>query len=62
MALINGYLKKLRILCTREYQVSIKQSFYAELRLVIEEHSFLRDHYLVGENFIRGKNGTEFIF
>ncbi len=62
MAAIWGYAEQLRILCTRELQVSIKESMHAEIKNAIESQPWLAAHYEVGEAFIRGKNGTEFIF
>lgn len=62
MAAIWGYAERLRILCTRELQVSIKESMHAELSRAIESEPWLAAHYEVGEAFIRGKNGTEFLF
>lgn len=62
MAAVWGYVEPLRILCTRELQVSIKESMHAEIKNAIEAHKWLSLHYTVGENFIRGANGTEFIF
>lgn len=62
MALVMGYAESLRILATREYQASIRESFHAELALAVKSTPWLADHYTVGESFITGKNGTEFIF
>lgn len=62
MAAVFGYREKLKILCCREFQASIKDSFYAEVKNAIESEPFLRAFYDVGVNFIRGANGTEFIF
>ena len=62
MAAVWGYAEPLRILCTREFQASIKESFHAELRGVIEAHPWLADHYDVGVDYLRGRNGTEFLF
>lgn len=62
MAAVYGYAEPLKILCTREFQNSIKDSFHAELKTAIERHDWLNAHYEVGEHFIKGKNGTEFIF
>lgn len=62
MAAIWGYAEPLRILCTRELQVSIKESMHAELKNAIESLPWLADHYEIGESFIRGRNGTEFLF
>lgn len=62
MAAVWGYAEPLRILCTREFQVSIKESFHAELKAAIASVPWLTDHYDVGVDYLRGKNGTEFIF
>ncbi len=62
MAAIWGYAEPLRILATRELQISIKESFYAELKNAIQSQPWLLEHYEIGESYIRGRNGTEFIF
>lgn len=62
MAAVYGFAEPLRILCTRELQVSIKDSMFAEIVNAIKSHRFLTEHYTIGESFIRGANGTEFIF
>lgn len=62
MAAVFGYSEPLRILCTREFQNSIKDSFHAEIKTAIERHDWLADHYECGEHYIKGKNGTEFLF
>lgn len=62
MAAIWGYSEPLRVLATREYQGSIKESFYAELKSAIMSETFLSSAYVVGSDFIKGRNGTEFIF
>lgn len=62
MAAIWGYAQPLRILCTREFQASIKESFHAELKAAIASQPWLEAHYDVGVDYLRGKNGTEFIF
>lgn len=62
MAAIFGYAEPLRILCTRELQVSIRESMYAEIKNVIRQFPWLEDHYQIGESYIRGANGTEFLF
>ena len=62
IAAVWGYAEKLRILCTREFQVSIPESFHAELRNAIERYPWLEAHYTIGRDFIRGENGTEFLF
>lgn len=62
MAAVWGYAEPLRILCTREFQASIKESFHAELKAAIASVPWLEAHYDVGVDYLRGKNGTEFIF
>jgi len=62
MAAVWGYAEPLRILCVREFQASIKESFHAEVKAAIDAHPWLSAHYDVGVDYIRGANGTEFIF
>ena len=62
MAAVWGYAEPLRVLCTRELQVSIKDSFHREIKDAIERTSWLAAHYDVGVDYLRGRNGTEFIF
>ncbi len=62
MAAIWGYAEPLRVLATREFQASIKESFHAELKAAIASEPWLEAHYDVGVDYLRGKNGTEFIF
>jgi len=62
MAAVWGYAEPLRILCTREYQVSIKESFHAELKAAIASEPWLEEFYEVGIDYLRGPNGTEFLF
>lgn len=62
MAAIWGYVDPLRILCTREFQASIKESFHAELKSAIASQPWLEAHYDVGIDYLRGRNGTEFLF
>lgn len=59
--LILGASKKLRILCTREVQKSIKDSVHKLLTDQIQLLG-LGAHYKVLETEIRGTNGTEFLF
>ena len=59
--LLQGVEKRLRILCAREVQLSIKQSVHKLLKDQIEKLN-LSSHYTVLETEIRGKNGTEFAF
>lgn len=59
--LILGIAKKLRILCTREVQKSIKDSVHRLLSDQIQKLG-LGSNYRVLENSIRGINGAEFIF
>jgi phage terminase large subunit len=62
MAAVWGYAEPLRVLCTRDLQVSIKESFHAELKAAIASQPWLTAHYDVGVDYLRGANGTEFLF
>lgn len=62
MAAVWGYAEPLRILCTREFQVSISESFHAELKAAIASEPWLEAHYDVGVDYLKGVNGTQFIF
>lgn len=63
MAAIMGAIEPLRILCTREFQASIKESFHAELKNAIASEPWLEASYDVGVDYIKGKyNKTIFIF
>lgn len=62
MAAVWGYVEPLRILCTREMQNSIKESMHAEIKNAIESTPWLAAHYDVGVDYIKGKNGTQFLF
>ncbi len=62
MLAVRGLYQPLRILCAREIQDSIKESVLKDIVRAIESISWLRSHYEIGESYIRGKNGTEFIF
>lgn len=59
--LIRGLDRKLKILCAREVQNSIKDSVHALLKDCIEILG-LQKSYEVQANAIIGRNGTEFIF
>jgi phage terminase large subunit len=59
--LVLASARKLRILCTREVQKSIKQSVHKLLKDQIEAMG-LTSFYRVLENEIRGSNGSEFSF
>lgn len=62
MAAVWGVIEPLRILCTRELQDSIKESFHAELKNAIASRPWLAAAYDVGVDYLRGTNGTEFLF
>src|SRR5678810_956875 len=63
IAAIWGAIEPLRILCTREYQNTIKESFHAELKNAINSCPWLSSQYDVGIDYLRHRsNGTEFIF
>jgi phage terminase large subunit len=56
-----GMQSKLRIVCGREIQKSIKDSVHKLLSDIIREHN-LTSFYNILETEIRGKNGTEFSY
>jgi len=59
--LLRGEKKKLRILCTRELQKSIKDSVHKLLSDLIDEYEL--DNYIVlKETIVNTDTGTEFIF
>ena len=66
MAAIFAYREQLRVLATREFQVSIKESFHAELKAAIQSEPWLEAAFDIGVDYIRGigpnNRGSEFIF
>ena len=62
MGAIEGYAKPMRILCVREFQNSLKESSFAQVETCIRSEPWLESHYSIGESYIRGENGTEFLF
>lgn len=62
MAAIWGVVDPIRVLCAREFQSSIAESFHAELKSAIASEPWLAAAYDVGRDYLRGYNGTEFIF
>lgn len=59
--LLRGRKRRLRILCTREIQNTIKDSVHKLLKDLIEQYSF--SEYVVTDNsIINALTGTEFIF
>ncbi len=59
--LVLGRMKKLRVLCAREFQNSISDSVHALLADQIKSMG-LEDFYTVQNTSIFGTNGTEFLF
>ncbi len=65
MLAVMGYKNPGPILIGREYQNSIKNSAFAEVKRAIESEPWLLAHYDIGENYIKGRGpaaGTEFLF
>lgn len=62
MLAIRGYQSRIKILCARELQNSIKDSVHSEIVSAIESEPWLASHYEWGESFIRCSNGSSFIF
>ena len=61
MAILRAWHKPIRVLCAREFQVSISDSVHHLLAAQIDALG-LQGGFEVGESFIRAKNGSEFIF
>lgn len=59
--LVTGASRKLRVLCTRETQNSIKESVHHLLSAQVQALG-LEGFYKIQETAIKGQNGTEFIF
>jgi phage terminase large subunit len=59
--LIRGREKKLRILCTREVQNTIKDSVHKLLKDIIEQYGF-GDYEVQNDTIVNRITGTEFIF
>lgn len=53
---------RLRIVCAREIQMTISESVFFEIKSAIESCPTLTRLYDIGRTYIRGINGTEFIF
>lgn len=53
---------RLRILCAREFQTSIRESVHAEIVATIEEHG-LQSLFDIGDSYIRARaTGSEFLY
>lgn len=59
--LIKGTQKKIRVLCTRQIQTSIRDSVHKLLSDLISQYG-LDGFYTITQDSIKGINGTEFIF
>jgi len=62
MTAIRGYMEPMKVLCCREQQNSLKDSVFDQVKMAIESEPWLDAFYEIGESYIRGKNGTEYIF
>lgn len=62
MALLRAIEAPRRIVCTRDLQVSIRESFYAELKAALEMFPEIARFFSVQRETIKGANGSEFIF
>ena len=59
--LIRGREKKLRILCTREIQNTIRDSVHKLLKDIIEKFEFI-DYEVTNDGIVNTNTGTEFLF
>jgi PBSX family phage terminase large subunit len=62
MALVWAATEKLKVLCIRQFQNSVEESFYAELVGVLEDNPELEEQYTIGATSLASKSGSEFIF
>ena len=62
MTAIRGYMEPMKILCCRQQQNSLKDSVFDQVKMAIKSEEWLDNFYEIGESYIRGKNGTEYIF
>lgn len=63
IAAIWASVEPLRVLCARELQNSIKESFHAELKAAITAYPWLEAQYDIGVDYLRcHTTGSEFIF
>ena len=54
---------RIRVLCAREFQASIRESFHAELKAAIESEPWMVPHFDLGVDYLRCKlTGSEFLF
>lgn len=56
-----GLSKTCKILCAREYQSSIRDSVHSLLQQRIETLGLV-GHYEIQQSYIKGRNGTQFLF
>lgn len=61
MCVLRSLERPIRILCAREIQNSIRESVHAQLVERIESMG-LEDRFDIGRDYLRGLNGTEFVF
>ena len=62
VSLIWGIVEPIRVLCVRQFQNSIRDSFYAELVEALGQEPWLASQYVVTKESITGRNGTQYIF
>ena len=56
VARIWGSIENITVLCTRQFQNSIADSFYKELLAALDLHPWLKQHYRVTKETITGHN------
>lgn len=61
LLLLRAVDRPLRVLCARELQISIKDSVHRLLADLVDVMG-LSSQFEVGQSFLRGRNGSEFIF
>ena len=62
MTAVRGYMEPMKVLCCRQQQNSLKDSVFDQVKMAINSEPWLRNFYEIGESYIKGRNGTEYIF
>lgn len=62
MSAVYAYRYPINVLCAREFQNSLDESSFEEVRKAIEKHQFLKYSFDVGKKYIYGPHGNRFYF
>lgn len=62
MSAVYAYKYPINVLCAREFQNSLDESSFEEVRKAIESHQFLKYSFEVGKKYIYGPHGNRYYF